>query len=705
MTAIEGGDSAIRINSESGDSLVIDVDGWQPDDTAEAPAVEETVPVDDVISGRLTRVRAPTDVPTITSPDVDLETHLGETAVLTAAGYAPTDTVSLPAATYRLAFQRESLSLYLEFEAAAELIDRPGVSWVVSFDQATRVRLAVRDTADHPRGTVTAAPTPTGVARALATLPAGLRTTTPDRSFPSLQIHPPRIELGAETRIPDAVADRVPDTGIKVVTPRRIGVLLAVAPLVHYLCADLRVTDCDTPTLRAPSVEFEHDLRGADSTPHTGDGGEAGDSQLQRISTAVGDAVERVFWLDCLVRNAGPHGVDSGLVDRVREAGLSLDTETLYDADPATRLAAYFEADYAAASELTPRWQTGAVVPPTVESVPAIPRLAFGLSKLFVAEPDADAPAPGGAVGDATVPPSAPPATGPGDTRVGCRVVTEPQGDAHSGTRTESPGAWEATPSALQQFERAADGPLRVVVTGDRADTAVRDRIDPDAPGVTVTHPSPPTRARLRETLSEPPELLYYAAADPPAGVGVAEGPVPVDRLPETVAEVAVLDAPASLSVGSDLVATDRVAAAVVRADDGDAPLGVDTVRWLLSRARVGDAVWLARRYGSAGPDARVVGDPYRQLRTPSEQFPSVYWYEGDTTGEGELWGLQRQGGHQILQRSRGPGEITLTGLPIATPLSSRALRQGIIDDDAPVVYNGQTYWDDEGRRLLNPLV
>jgi len=680
MTTVEAGDSAVRIESESGDSLVVDVDGWQLDETAEPGVVDTAVPVDDVVSGRLTRARIPTNAPTLTSPDVDLEAYLGETAVLTAAGYALSDTVSLPVATYRLAFQRESLSLYVGFEAAGKLVDRPGASWVVRFDQPTEVRLAVRDTADHPRGTVTAAPTPTGVARALATLPAGLRTTTPDRSFPSLQIHPPRIEIGTETRVPDAVADRTPETGIEVVTPRRIDALLAVAPIVHYLCADLRVADRETPSLRAPAVDFEHRL--GDDDFHVGS-----------VSTAVGDVLERVFWLDCLVRNAGPHGVELDIVGRARRAGLSLDAGQLYDADPAERLAAYFEADYAAVSELFPRWQTGVVVPPTAESVPAMPRLAFGLAKVSVAAPDTDEPMSGGAVGDTSVPPSTPPATGPGDTRVGCRVVTE------------TPDPWEATPSALRQFERTTDGPLRVVVAGERADTTVRDRVDPGDSGIAVTRPPSPSRPGLQEALSEPPELLYYAADEPSPGLGCAGGTVPVDCLPETVAEVAVLDTPASSSVGSELVATDRVAAAVVRAGDSDAPLGVDTVRWLLSRVRVGDAVWLARRYGSADEDARVVGDPFRQLRVPSEQFPSYYWYEGDATGAGHLGSLARQGGHQILQRSRGSGEITLTGLPVATPLSSRALRQGFVDPDTPVVHEGRVYWDDEGRRLLDPLV
>jgi hypothetical protein len=694
MTTIKTDDSAIRIKSESGDSLVVDVDGWQGGEVVESATVDVAVPVDEVISGRLTRVRVPTNTPMIRSPDVDLSTYLGETTVLTAAGYPLSDTVSLPVATYRLTFHQNSLSLYLEFEAAAELVDRLKSPWVVSFDQPTEVRLAVRDTADHPRGSVTAESTPAGVARALTTLSAGLRTTTPDRSFPSLRIHPPRIKIGSETQIPKAVSKRVPETGIEVVTPRRIDSLLAVSPLVHYLCADLRVTDRDTPLLRAPAVGFKHQLGGDSSGRQTGRGTDNNNSsRFDSVSAAVGKVLERVFWLDCLVRNAGPHGVELSVVDRAREAGLSLDAEALYDADPAARLAAYFEADYTSVSELFPRWQVGAVVPPTVESVPAIPRLSFGLAKVFVTDNKTNAPVLGGTVGNSTTPPSTPPATGPGDTRVGCRVVME------------TPGSWEATPSALRQFEQTTDGALRVAVAGERADAAIRDRIDPADPGITVTRPSPLTRSRFHEMLSDPLEVLYYADNEQSGGFNCTDGVVSVEHLPETVAEVAVLDTPASLSVGRELVATDRVATAVVRASDGDATLGIDTVRWLLLRVRAGDAVWLTRRYGSADENARVVGDPFRQLRVQSEQFPSYYWYDGDTTGGGQLGSLARQGGHQILQRSRGPGEITLVGLPVATPLSSRALRQGFFDPDSPVIHNGQVYWDDEARQLLDPLV
>jgi hypothetical protein len=259
--------------------------------------------------------------------------------------------------------------VYTQFEGAVDAVKRPGKTWVVAFGRPTRIPFAVRDTSDHPRGTVTAAPTPEGIAAALSTLPAGLRTTTPDRSFPSLQNHPPRIEIGDNTSVPESVSERVPETGIELCVPRSTEALLSVAPLVHYLCAAVTVADRDQPVLRAPAVGLERALQ-----------------PVPELSAAVSDLMERVFWLDCLVRNAGPHGVDLADIERVREAGLDPDLEALYRASPAERLDRYLELDFASAAEAFPRWQAAAVIEPTVQSVTVVSRLAYALAKVYLPE-------------------------------------------------------------------------------------------------------------------------------------------------------------------------------------------------------------------------------------------------------------------------------------------------------------------------------
>lgn len=679
MVEITTGDSAIRITSRSDDSLVVGVDGWRADETVADP--EETVPIDAVVSGHLTRLRGQTEAPMIASPDVDLADHLGEKSVRAPAGHSIVEPVSLPEAAYRVTFQRESLILYARFEAAVSMTKRPDDTWLLDFPHPTPVSFAVRDTSDRPRGVVTAASTPEGVAEALSTLSAGLRTTTPDRSFPSLRHHPPRIELGDSTAVPGSVRERVPETGIELCVPGRIGALLSVAPLAHYLCASVTVGH-DRPVLRAPAVGLEHTL-----PPAPG------------LSTAASELLERVFWLDCLARNGGPHGVDLVDVEQAREAGLDPDLDALYDASPAERLRRYLELDFGAVADVFPRWQTAAVVEPAIENVTAVPRLAFELAKIYTPESGAVSDR---SVGDGSVPPTEPPSTGPGGARVGCRVTPE-----------LSPDPLATTPDALQRFERDDDGgPVRVVVIdapGDAAVDSLVDRAELADAGVRIERHSAPTRSAVRAALAEPPAVLYHTAAGPTPGIECDDGPLEAAELPTPLADIAVLDTPDSVSVARELVGGNKAAAAVARCRDrGEGRVGVDPVRWLLQRVRVGDALWLSRRYGETGTAATVVGDVFRQLRLPTRQFPTYYWCRPDGAGDGDgaLLSLQQQGGHQTLHTTRGEGQIGLGGTPLTVQSHSlRGTREDTVTSVDPVIYDGRVYWREERMQLLNPLV
>ncbi|ERG87972.1 MAG: hypothetical protein J07HX5_00113, partial [halophilic archaeon J07HX5] len=519
MIDIKTGDSALRITSLNNDLLVIDVDGWNKDETVVEPELHDTIPVDEVVSGRLKRLRVSASSLNLMSSEVELEEHVGETAVWTAAGYTIFESVSLPRATYRVTLQRDSLCVYAQFTEAVEMIKRPDETWVVSLAHPSQVSFAVRDTSDRPRGVVTAGSTPEEIARALSTLSAGLRTATPDRSFPSLRVHPPRIEIGDGTTIPASVRERIPKTSIELSVPASIEALLSVAPLAHYLCAEITVTDCSQPVLRAPPVGFERRLPPG-----------------PELSATVSEILERTFWLDCLVRNAGPHGVDLAAIDRARDAGFDAELDTLYAASPAERLQRYFEADFEPAAEVFPRWQTAAVVEPTVESIKSLPRLAFALARVY--------PSDGYAVSDESVgtgstPPTEPPSMGPNGARVGCRVVS----GAPSGPLT-------TTPSALHRFTRDADdGSFRVVLadsTDGRVDNTLADRPELTDAGIRVESKQAPTRAEFQAALADPPGLLYYAANNAGSGIECADETVSLTDLPSCVADVVILDMPDS---------------------------------------------------------------------------------------------------------------------------------------------------------------
>lgn len=235
---------------------------------------------------------------------------------------------------------------------------------------------------------------------------------------------------------------------------------------------------------------------------------------------------------------------------------------------------------------------------------------------------------------------------GPNGARVGCRVVS----GAPSGPLT-------TTPSALHRFTRDADdGSFRVVLadsTDGRVDNTLADRPELTDAGIRVESQQAPTRAEFQAALADPPGLLYYAANNAGSGIECADETVSLTDLPSCVADVVILDMPDSVSDASALVESNRAATVVARRGNHDAGhIGLDLIRWLLRRARVGDAVWLSRRYGATGSAVTVVGDIFRQLRTPARRFPSYYWCNPGKTDDGGFMNLARQGGHQILSKN-----------------------------------------------------
>ncbi|ERG87967.1 MAG: hypothetical protein J07HX5_00108, partial [halophilic archaeon J07HX5] len=55
--------------------------------------------------------------------------------------------------------------------------------------------------------------------------------------------------------------------------------------------------------------------------------------------------------------------------------------------------------------------------------------------------------------------------------------------------------------------------------------------------------------------------------------------------------------------------------------------------------------------------------------------------------------------------KKHNDNRIALSGNVIKDTLSSRALREGIMNLTTPVIYDGHVYWREEGKELLNPLV
>jgi hypothetical protein len=242
------------------------------------------------------------------------------------------------------------IKLYCRTEAAGS-VDVGIASIRIEFDGPTRIELGARSPHDRPAATITTPPDAESMMEAVSALPSALKTTSPERTWPTLRGHPPLIEVGDRLEIPDAV-DR-PDGDVTLVVPPERGAVYQAAPLAFFLGASLRPGE--RPALETP--RFERRL--ATDRP---------------FEDAVARLLKRVFFLDCLTRTEGLFQYD--LHERaVLEDDLPFDLAETYDAPLSERLERYLAVPDERIEPYVPRWPLTAHVsadPAGVELLPFV---------------------------------------------------------------------------------------------------------------------------------------------------------------------------------------------------------------------------------------------------------------------------------------------------------------------------------------------
>ncbi|MEF8891747.1 MAG: hypothetical protein V5A31_10575 [Haloferacaceae archaeon] len=449
------------------------------------------------------------------------------------------------------------MKLYLRLDGPLTVGAGPlGVQ--IDLGEERRVHVGARSHHEQPAATVTTTEDPRDVMRALSTFGSALKTTSPERSYPTLRGHPPLVELGDSLDVPAGLDP--PDTGIEVVLPPDLGDVYAATPLAYYLGAAI------VPGTR-PRLVAESGV----------------DRALDRPSVERGarEMLEHVFVLDCLVRTEGYYTVD--LHERRRaeaRPGLDIEFARLYDLSPADRLAAYLEIPHAEVADLVPDWGFTTHVAPVPEHVEMLPFLANDLATVRApaAEPAA-APTAQAAAADAFFRSAA----GSGGTVTG--------GAAESGApyvRPESTsaleqvwvgdgtplGATKALPEAYHNrlCRSAVEGDIGItVVCNDRAMTAESTVVDEtygagvDLPFDVTVHEDL-TRAELRRALAEG-DFLHYVGHIDDRGFECADGPLDAATLDDVGVDAFLLNACTSFEQGAALVRAGAVAGLVTLND------------------------------------------------------------------------------------------------------------------------------------------
>lgn len=211
----------------------------------------------------------------------------------------------------------------------------------------------------QPAATITVPDDPAALMRAVSTFGSGLKETSPERSWPTLRGHPPRIERGELLEIPSTVSS--PQTDITIHVPPAYDYVYPVTPLAYYLGAN--VVPGETPRLTGGSG-FVHTL----------------DTE-RRFAEEVARVLKQVFLFDCVARGYGYFYMD--LHERtVLEARsrIDVDFESVYEDPLAEQLRQYLSVPYSAVADVVPEWSQATYVRPDPQNAPFLPYLANELS-------------------------------------------------------------------------------------------------------------------------------------------------------------------------------------------------------------------------------------------------------------------------------------------------------------------------------------
>ncbi|NEU59142.1 hypothetical protein [Halorussus sp. MSC15.2] len=257
------------------------------------------------------------------------------------------------------------VKLYLRVTAAFEITQKTDSGLDIQFDDAIQVTVGARSYHSQPAATITVPDDPSAVMETVSHLSSGLKTTSPERSWPTLRGHPPRIELGSELDIPDAI--NRPDTDVELAIPAEYPYIFAAAPLAYYLAADLQPTD-DCPTLSVGETVLMRFGTGVDT-----------------FADEVAELLQRILTLDCVVRTEGDYPFKLYERTVVKEA-TDLNLKTLYDADRADRLETYLAVPDRMVEQIRPTWHRVTHARPDADMVELLPYVVNDLSLVKIAD-------------------------------------------------------------------------------------------------------------------------------------------------------------------------------------------------------------------------------------------------------------------------------------------------------------------------------
>lgn len=695
MIQWEVSDDGIRVSDKANNELVIESPDWRSGGAAhDIPRTHDAA-----MTGRTSELRFPVTLPYIKNLNTDEKYEFGN----------ETGPRRLPSADY-LINVTQSIKTFIRFDATAELSKTDDFNtFIISFPRPTRVTLAFQSRIERPKHTITVPPSPEGLARAIPYMATAHEMASPDRSFFEFRRHPPLLELGEEFDAPAALEDSLPDNDIELVVPDDLAALFVSAPLAYYLQADVRTARQETPLLRAPSVGIEEELR-----------------PLPEFQHDCASLLKRVFSLDCLVRNVGPHRTnlhEAQLLD-----GLDFDAQETYDASPAERLDTYLSVPFEDIEDDVPEWHLSMYVEPAAEHVLSLPFLLNTLS--FVYLPKISQLEPREFMhrslddfyrGPSPDPPAQPLAANPqvrsgNSDSVPSIDLVKPElhrGRVHGWLADEVPiDVFKTIPEAyenrLDYLDRERDDTQVTVVLNDEDMDAEHSTVEKiynersrDLP-FDVSVYEYLARDELTDVFEAENDFVHYIGHCEQSGLQCSDGYLSLSDVGESNTQTFFLNACGSYYEGLELVRKGSVAGAVTFKtvlNKQAAKVGTAFARLLVNGFSIERAVQLARRRIMMGKDYAVVGDGTHVLTQCDTIIPFTMQLE--PIGESryqlamELFSA-RENGDYYQPYVKDNQETFLFGTESRFDMTKDEMLSLLERSDGPVIYDGEFYWCEE---------
>jgi hypothetical protein len=227
----------------------------------------------------------------------------------------------------------------------------------LAFDADAELVFGVRSFHRRPEATIHTTKELYDLARAISLLSSSIKIENCERSYPSLRGHPPLIEFSDEFYAP--LKKR--DSGVEIFIPRKLHYLYIVSPLAYYLLADIKFGE--------PGIKCEG-------------GYERPLSKLPRFQDEISEILQRVFFIDCLVRNAGLYKLELYELRSLENQGL--DINELYHMRIDEQLPIYLEVPMEKLRPFMPVWHLSSYVEPKFEKAKALPFLLNNLSTIYL---------------------------------------------------------------------------------------------------------------------------------------------------------------------------------------------------------------------------------------------------------------------------------------------------------------------------------